>query len=471
MRRAKGLPDESEESRHPAVTNLTEFKRLVWPHYRHAPHLELIDNALMDVARYVESGGAEGTSRLAIFVPPRHGKSMTVARLFPAWILGRNPDKRFIMTGYGASLAEASSRIVRNIITKTAYAEIFRQTRLARDSQSRSAWNIEGREGGMDAVGIEGAATGKGAHILLIDDPVKSRKEAESRIVRESIWQAYTNDLYTRLEPGGAVVLIMTRWHDDDLAGRLLKQGSDDDDEPWTVVRLPALAEEGDLLGREPGAALWPERYNAGRFAKIRATLGPYAFASLYQQAPRPREGGLFKYEWIDATRVTEVPKRLVKVVVAVDPAATAAGDETGIVVIGLAYHGNERHAYVLRDASLHGTPDQWARRTTGLYHEFKCDYIVVEVNQGGDMVEHTLKTSDVGVRVKKVRAADGKATRAEPVAALYEQGKVHHVSEFPALEDQMTGWVPGSASPDRMDALVWGLTDLLITPRGVGLR
>lgn len=411
---------ETQPNQHPAANDLTAFKAAVWRPYRHAPHLALIDEALAQVARYVESGGVEGISRLAIFIPPRHGKSQTVARLFPAWFLGRNPDKRIILTGYGASLVEKHSRFVRNLIDSDAYAGIF-STRLAPDSQSRASWDIAGNEGGMDAVGILGSATGKGTHCLILDDPVKSRKEAESPVIRQSVWEAYTNDLRTRLEPGGAIVLIMTRWHEDDLAGRLLRGADDEDAEPWHVINLPALAEADDLLGRPDGAALWPARYDERALRKSRADIGSYAFDALYQQHPRPRDGALFKFDWIELARVAEAP-RLSKIVVAIDPAASATGNETGIVVCGMAYQGGRRHGYVLADGSLHGTPLEWGRRAAALRRQYGAQRYVVETNQGGDMTVHVIKTADPAAQVTKVKAADGKAVRAEPVAALYEQ-------------------------------------------------
>jgi len=430
----------------------------------------MIDAALERVEKAIASGGhdPDGIQRLAIFIPPRHGKSQTAARLFPAWFLGRNPDKRVILTGYGASLVDKHSRAARNLICAEMYGRVFPDVRVADDSSARSAWDIAGHEGGMDAVGIGGAVTGKGAHLLVIDDPVKSRQEAESRLQRERVWETYTSDLLTRIEPGGAEVLIMTRWHEDDLGGRLLSRT-----EGWTVIRLPALAELGDTLDRSEGEALWARRYSVARLMQFRADMGAYSFTAMYQQTPRSREGALFKMEWIVAARQLSTPE-LRRVVVAVDPAvtATANSDETGIVVVGMSGSGRDSHGYVLEDGSLRGSPDAWARQAIALYHKYRAAAIVVEVNQGGDMVVNTIKTIDRNVKIKPVRAMQGKSLRAEPIAALYEQGRVHHLGEMPRLEDQMCQWTPADReSPDRLDALVWGLTDLLVQPTGVFAR
>ena len=386
-----------EATRTPAANDFTAFKRAMWRNYQHAPHLALIDSALIDVARYVESGGDAGCGKLAVFIPPRHGKSQTVSRLYPAWFLGRNPDKRVILTGYGADLVHKHSRFARNIALTDAYGVIFPGVRVAQDSAARDAWDIEGHDGGLDAMGLDGAVTGKGAHILIIDDAHKNRKEAESKSARQKVWDAYSDDFYTRLEPGGAVVLIMTRWHGDDLGGRLLASEGED----WRVIRLPALAEDNDPMGRAEGEALWAARFPAESIRDKRATLGAYSFAALYQQAPKQREGSLFRFDWIDERRVVTAPP-LKRVVIAIDPAVSAAdtSDETGIIVIG-ATLGKDRHAYILHDGSMRGSPNDWARRAVALYRQYKADAIVIEVNQGGDMAEHTLRTVDKSVRIR----------------------------------------------------------------------
>jgi phage terminase large subunit-like protein len=169
----------------------------------------------------------------------------------------------------------------------------------------------------------------------------------------------------------------------------------------------------------------------------------------------------LWSREVIDACRLREAPD-LVRVVVAIDPAVTsnADSDETGIVVAGL---GADGRGYVLADRSGRFKPDAWARRAVEAYHEFKADRIVAEGNQGGEMVAHVLGTVEAGLPLRIVHATRGKATRAEPIAALYEQGRVSHVGGLPQLEDQLCTWTPGGSSPDRLDALVWALTELML--------
>ena len=177
-------------------------------------------------------------------------------------------------------------------------------------------------------------------------------------------------------------------------------------------------------------------------------------------------DGALWDRDMIDNSRTTSVPD-LRRIVVAVDPAitSTADSDETGIIIAGVDSSGE---SFVLEDRTTKGSPVEWASAAVAAYHVHKADRIVAEANQGGDMISHTIRTVDASVPVKLVHASRGKRTRAEPVAALYEQGRVHHAGSFPELEDQLCMWTPDSASPDRLDALVWALTELVIDGRTV---
>lgn len=175
--------------------------------------------------------------------------------------------------------------------------------------------------------------------------------------------------------------------------------------------------------------------------------------------------GAVWTRAAIDAGRVARPPE-LSRIVVAVDPAVTAGegSDETGVVVVAL---GADGHGYVLDDASGRYSPLEWARVVSRLYRDYEADRVIAEVNNGGDLVEAVLRQVDERIAYKQMRASRGKAVRAEPVAALYEQGRVHHVAALPELEDQLCTWVPGESSPDRLDALVWGLSELMVTDKG----
>lgn len=243
------------------------------------PHLRYIRTALEQV-----TSGA--INRLMIFCPPRHGKSAMTTIRYPVWRLAREPELTIIIGAYNQTLANRFSRQARKIAAT--------QMTLDPERTAVEEWlTVQG--GGVRAVGVGGGITGTGARLIMIDDPVKSREEAESASFRDRVWDWYTDDLYTRREPGAAMILIQTRWHEADLAGRIL---ASEDGPNWTVVNLPALADASDPLGRLPGAALWPDRYDVADLEQIRSVLGTYSFESLYQQRPVPPGGGMFQRDW-----------------------------------------------------------------------------------------------------------------------------------------------------------------------------
>lgn len=248
-------------------------------------HLTLLNRKLLDVA-------AGRVKRLAVSMPPRHGKSELVSRYFPAWYLGSFPDRRVILTGYEADFAAGWGRKARDVLA-THGPGVF-GVRVRSDSSAANRWEIADRDGGMVTAGVGGPITGKGADVLVIDDPVKNAEDARSPVLREKHKDWYKSTAFTRLEPGGAVVLVMTRWHQDDLAGWLLGGGMEDDPEPWEVVCLPAIATGNglDAIGRAPGEALWPARYSVEALKAHQSD--PYWWSALYQQDPRA-EGGT---EW-----------------------------------------------------------------------------------------------------------------------------------------------------------------------------
>jgi predicted phage terminase large subunit-like protein len=228
------------------------------------------------------------TTRLMIFLPPRHAKSETVTVRYTAYRLAIDPTLNIIIGSYNQKLANRFSRKVRAIARE--------HLPLSRERNAAEEWETAAG-GGLRAAGSGAGVTGFGAGLIVIDDPVKNRAEAESDAVRERTWDWFNDDIYTRLEPAGVVVLIQTRWHEDDLAGRLLREMAEGG-ESWVVISLPALAEENDPLGRAEGEALCPARFSRDALLRISRRLGSYSFAALYQQRPMPAGGGLFKREW-----------------------------------------------------------------------------------------------------------------------------------------------------------------------------
>ena len=297
------------------ITYMHGWFRVSWHHILVAKALEQI-----------ESGELK---RLMIFLPPRHSKSEMVSVNVPAWILGRDKDKSVIQASYSADLATEFGRQARNIVGSREYKNIF-DTKLAEDSQSKSVWSTNGR-GKYNALGVGGAATGKGADILIIDDPIKNRKEADSFVVRDSIFKWYQSTARTRLSPTGRVVLCVTRWHDDDLAGRILmSEGSED----WKVICLPAIAETDEEY-RKKGEALWASQYNLENLLKTKQEIGSYEWSSLYQQQPLNAESQEFKPHLFKYKTEDEVSKLKTTCWVTIDTAVkeTNHSDYTGTVI------------------------------------------------------------------------------------------------------------------------------------------
>lgn len=225
------------------------------------------------------------TDRLMLLMPPGSAKSTYASLLFPPWWFSQHPGSSILATSHTASLARHFGHGVRGLVDEHAPRLGY-----ALDPTSRAAHRFALTNGCEDdATGVRGPVTGRRADLVLIDDPVKSQAEADSPSARDHLWSWYRSDLITRLKPRGRILLIMTRWHPDDLGGRLLESGDN-----WRTLRLPALAEPDDPLGRQPGEALWPEWENTAALTRRRATMGERAFSALFQQDPRPRTGRLF---------------------------------------------------------------------------------------------------------------------------------------------------------------------------------
>lgn len=284
-----GIEDEPEQ----AEWSLMEYTQRMNPryepsrvHYFLAEQLEAVFRRLL--------------TRLIITFPPRHGKTTQASISFPAWCFGQDDSLNIIACSYAAALANTNSRKARNQIDNPYYPF---PTRLAGDRASVQQWATTGG-GEFNAAGVGGSITGMGADILLIDDYVKNMAEADSPERRERVWEWYTDVAYPRLQEDGVVVVIGTRWHEDDLIGRLLKaqpsQGGEGDE--WTVIRLPALAvddaDEPDPLGREPGEPLWPERYDRQRLEMRKGVMSSRQWNAQYQASPVAEEGGMFKRFW-----------------------------------------------------------------------------------------------------------------------------------------------------------------------------
>lgn len=268
-----------------ASGDLITFSTLIDRDYVENWHHDVLADKLMAVER-------GEIKRLMIFMPPRHGKSQLATINFPAYYLGRNKKNEVIVASYSGELANDFGSKTRDIISNPTYQRIFMGLALKEDDKSKGKWSTN--EGGSyTSVGVGGAITGKGADLFVIDDPIKNSEEANSQVYRDKVWDWYRTTARTRLEKGAAMIVILTRWHDDDLAGRLLKL----DEGKWDVLCLPAIADVDEEY-RKKGEPLWPDKYTLDDLAELKKDVGVYNWSALYQQKPIMNENQEFKNIW-----------------------------------------------------------------------------------------------------------------------------------------------------------------------------
>lgn len=381
-----------------------------------APHLSIVSQRLTRASR-------EGNARLIISMPPRHGKSQLVSEYYPAWRAGIYPDRRVILTSYEADFAASWGRKARQLLEQ--HGHLF-GVKVSSDSSAANRWDIAGRDGGMITAGVGGPITGKGADDLIIDDPIKNYEDAHSETMREKTWQWFTSTAYTRLEPNANVIVIATRWHMDDLTGRILRELPH---ERWEEIIFPAIATDADVLGRKPGDALWPQRYSVQALESIRKTIGNYQFSALYQQCPTPPEGEMFKRHWFPQVNAAPMDAEYCR---AWDKAGTTAGgDHTAGVLLCKGSDGIWHLVDVVR-----GQWSSWERnkiiKTTSFADaaQYQRYSVVVEIEPGSggkESGEITVKEL-AGLAVKADRVTGDKETRARPFAAQCEAGNVRMV-------------------------------------------
>ena len=392
--------------RRKARESLLAFTEYTNSSYKAAPHHDLIASKL----EAVERGEIK---RLIICMPPRHGKSELASRRFPAFYMGRNKDKQIIAASYNSDLSSDFGREVRNIVDSPEFQALF-SVKLSQDSRAANRWHTD--TGGMYvSAGVGTAITGRGADILLIDDPFKDRQEADSEITRQRVWDWYTSTAYTRLMPGGAVVVINTRWHDDDLSGRLLSEQSNGGDK-WEVLSLPAINDDG--------TALWPDWYPIERLEQIKGVLPARDWNSLYQQNPIPDDGEYFKKDWF--SEYDELPIKL-NIYAASDYAVTDGdGDYTEHGVFGVDQNAN---IYVLDWWFGKTTADEWIER--------KCDLIIKHKPEKWFGESGVIRRSIEPFMMKRMQERNAfctvewmasiadKTARARPIQARASMGKV----------------------------------------------
>jgi predicted phage terminase large subunit-like protein len=378
-------------------------------------------------------------------MPPRHGKSELLSHWTPIWYLANWPNKRIILASYAADFASSWGRKVRNTIVSSGVS-----IQVSADSAAAARWETA-QGGGMVTAGVGGPITGRGADLLIIDDPIKNRQEAQSAMYREHLWDWWTSTARTRLEPGASVIIIMTRWHDDDLVGRFLENQIDEFGDQWQHVRLPAIAEEEEEF-RAEGEALWPDRYSVLDLTNARQAVGPEDWACLYQQRPALAEGGLFKYHWWEF--YDREPDTMGEIFQFWDTAYKTgqANDYSACVTIGF----DRKDYYVLnvwRDKVDYPNLTKVAQL---LFRRWQPSRVFVEDAASGQSLVQSLRR-ETSLPVIPVRVDADKVSRANAVTGIMEAGRVKIPNEGEWLNpflDEM-GLFPNGAHDDQVDAFV----------------
>jgi predicted phage terminase large subunit-like protein len=399
--------------------------------------------------------------RLMILMPPGSAKSTYASIIFPAWWFTQHPGSSLISASHSLSLAKHFSRRVRSLI-------LDKHRRLgfcvARDQRAVEAWTTS-CGGEYLSVGVHGAITGRRADLVIIDDPIKSQADAESRRQREHIWDWYKSDVTTRLKPGGKVILIMTRWHPDDLGGQLLDKSKGE----WHVVRLPALAESDDPLGRPVGSPLWPDWEDYDALTRKRELIGERAWSALFQQNPLPSSDRLFS---IDRISVVQPDLDSEATVRAWDLAATGqTGRNDPDWTVGIKLSRQKTGRYLILDvARIRGTPHQVEELIVNTAHKDGKKVIVAipeDPGQAGKSQSAYLTRQLAGFHVISSRETGSKATRAMPLASQVEAGNVAIIRAdwSRTLIDEMRDF-PWGKKDDQVDALVRAFATLTTRPR-----
>ncbi len=431
-----------------AHSRLISYAAYQWPGYKASRHHRLI-------ARHLEAVERGDITRLMIFMPPRAGKSMLVSEFFPAWYLGRNPNHYLIAATYAQELADDFGRKVRNQIADAAFHQIFPGVTLKGDSQSAKRFHVTRAnsaeagepDGAYFATGIGGPMSGRGSHLLLIDDAVKNREESESPTIRQRNKDWYTSTAYTRLMPGGKIVVVMTRWHTDDLAGWLLETQPH---EKWTVLCLPAIAEVEDEIGRKPGDALWPEAFPLEALEKIRHSIGSRDWTALYQQRPAPAEGGMCKLDWFK--RYAAPLDAYDQIVQSWDTASKPGelNDPSCCTTWGVRKEGFDLLQVVVRRLEYPELKSLVVQQA----ESFGANAVLIEDKSSGMALLQDLKR-ETKLPLIAVNPDRDKITRFAAVSAMIEAGKVSlptHAAWLTDYEMELMTF-PNSAHDDRVDS------------------
>lgn len=454
-----------------AQKDFLSFIHYTMPGYKANWHHEIIAHKLDQIIK-------GKINRLMIFVPPRYGKSQQVSRHFPAYLLGRNPDAQIISTSYSADLASRMNRDVQRIIESPRYRDLFPKTTLAGKSRktisestylkNSEIFEIVDHTGSYRSAGVGGGITGMGfgrminesgvvSGVGIIDDPFKNRQEADSITLRDSVWEWYTSTFRTRAEGDAAIIVCLTRWHEDDLAGRLLKLAQDDPDaDQWDTVSFPAILEneKHPLDPREIGEALWHEKHDLKKLQNIKASIGSYDWSALYQQRPSPEAGSIFTrndWQYYDL-----LPEHFEMKCISIDAAFKDKKDSDFVVIQVWGKVGARFYLIDQVRGKMPFTATVEAVKQMVLKHP-KVLAKLIEDKANGTAIISSLKGKISGLI--PVNPSDSKVARARAISPLIEAQNVY-LPRKPWIGDfieELTAF-PNGSNDDQVDAMTQAL-------------
>ena len=411
--------------------------------------------------------------RLIIQAPPRSGKSELFSRRFPAWAFGQNPNLQMIAASYSADLSSRMNRDVQRIIDSEEYAGVFPETSFSSNTsasinsqkniRNSEIFEIAGHAGAYRSAGVGGGITGMGADIAIIDDPVKDAKEANSQTYRDSVWDWYTSTFYTRLSPKSGVLLGMTRWHEDDLAGRLLADMKNGGDQ-WRVVSFPAIAEEDEQYRKE-GDALHPERYDLTHLTKIKKAVGTQTWNALYQQRPSSKGGDVIKRAWFKRYSVLPLMRR---VIIAGDTAQKVKqhNDFSVFIVAGIGIDGG---LYIIDLIRGKWEAPELERKLEDIWNKYRASHkaqsVYIEDKSSGTGLIQSIQRKR-NIPIKGVQVDADKYTRVLGIQGFIESGYVFLPDGAEWVEDFLSECEKFTATDshkhdDQVDTLTMAITEL----------
>ena len=393
--------------RRKARVSLIDYANYLMPNFEPSWH----HTEICEKLEAVERGEIK---RLIITMPPRHSKSLLSSEFFPSWFIGKNPEKQIITSSYGADLASDFGRKVRNIVRSEEFSSLFPDVELSSDSTAANRWNTS-KKGVYVAAGVGGAITGKGADIAIIDDPLKNREDANSVTIRNKVWDWYTSTLYTRLMPGGAIIAIQTRWHNDDLVGRLLKEQETGD--KWEVLNFPAINDQGE--------ALWDAWYPIEELKKIKRVVGSRDFSALYQQDPSGDDVSGFKDEWLNYWDATNLNNMSVYIICDPASAKKKSSDYTVFLVIGVGHDGNIYIIDMIRDRLSLTEKSNALFMLHQKYNPVAVGYEKYGMQTDIEHFEYRMRELNYRFHITELGGSMAKEDRIRRLVPLFEDGRV----------------------------------------------